>query len=597
MGKTSDGAEHACYARVLPLKNILTIKEIAAIERLVLIKSEIIRHCYQYLKLFFVYCMENNLSFPVVDESFIRTIIKLVAIRSSTNPGTCILEDEMTRFYKKHYKPIQVQPKYSAIGMNDIIHDVVTQIITNIENHIQGHFYNYVRKLARVWFHKETDKYSSKVSCLVKDLYNGTFNSDASLHNLIDKYSADIQACNQQLKQNPQDSLTLLYRINREIEEKAKALRADETNESERKIPKPFALFPLKRSLIPDAIPINKTISITSFGGEEFWDSLRERLWMEFNHNEEFHITSVRTNGVSLSVIFQKGKRERKQKKKPLKEYYLQDLTKTKLKKLNKLNVVGIDPNKGTLAHCTDGEHFLRYTQNERQVQTGFRKYRKIRLFEEWKTRLRFKEDLTLQENLKLLSEHSGNSTTFSELEQYILQKNLFAERFGLFYQEYFHRKFRFNTKINTKRSEDNFIKRFKETYGSPDEVVVAFGDWEQHQGISFGKATTLGIGMRNIFRKHKYQVFLINERATSKTCCKCHEENEYKFLKRPDPRPWKNGKSQAVWGLSRCKNINCRAVHNRDDCASLNILSIATHYLEPDQNPLPSPFNFNHSD
>ena len=607
MNESSSG--HSCYARLLPLNHILTSDELKTVEEMVYRKSEFIRHTYQFLKLFLINRLECGRPFPKINESSLRVVVRLVAKRQATNAGTCVYESEMTMFYEEHYQPIQIQSRVDARGMNDIVHDCVTQIITNVENHIQGHFYNYVRKFARTHLHFERENYSIKVSRLVRDLYNGTYSSEKSLHTLINDYSAWIRRCNAQLKHDPQNSLELLYQLNKEIEERSKMLReirSRMTDPPKRKIPQPFAFLPLKRSLIPDSIPINQTVSRSSFGGEEFWDSLKARLLCEFPCKEGFDITSVRTNGVSLSALFQKGKRARKQKSHPIKEHYLQDLSTTTLKKMQSFRLVAIDPNKGNLAQCTDGETFLRYTQNQRQVETGMRKYRKIRLINEqnFREELQDKEEKAEREDgrdsqtvLAMLALHSGNSTNFKELKQYVLYKNLFAESFGDYYKSSFYRKFRFNTKINTKRSESSFVNRFQQRYGRPDQTIIAFGDWEQRQGISFGKEATLGKGMRSLFRKRGYSVFLVNERATSKTCCKCHGLNEYNFLSRPDPRPWMKGALQKVWGLSRCTNASCRVIHNRDKCASHNIRSIALHYLDPKNWPLPKPFNFTHSD
>ena len=121
----------------------------------------------------------------------------------------------------------------------------------------------------------------------------------------------------------------------------------------------------------------------------------------------------------------------------------------------------------------------------------------------------------------------------------YVRAKNHFVEQYKTYYQEMWHRKFKWNVKMNGNRSKDEFLNRFQKAFGAPTETVIAIGDWEQRQGISFGKAPTMGIGLRNWFRKRGYRVLLVGEQLTSKTCCKCHETVEYDWKQRPDPRPW----------------------------------------------------------
>ncbi len=61
--------------------------------------------------------------------------------------------------------------------------------------------------------------------------------------------------------------------------------------------------------------------------------------------------------------------------------------------------------------------------------------------------------------------------------------------------------------------------------YGDVSEVVVCVGDWdwdwELGKQMKF-KEPTLGKGIRTLFRKKNYQVYLVDEFRTSCRCSKC---------------------------------------------------------------------------
>ena len=46
------------------------------------------------------------------------------------------------------------------------------------------------------------------------------------------------------------------------------------------------------------------------------------------------------------------------------------------------------------------------------------------------------------------------------------------------FYQEYLHRKLKFGSYIRRGISEQKMLARFKKTFGTPEEVVIGFGDF-----------------------------------------------------------------------------------------------------------------------
>jgi hypothetical protein len=65
-------------------------------------------------------------------------------------------------------------------------------------------------------------------------------------------------------------------------------------------------------------------------------------------------------------------------------------------------------------------------------------------------------------------------------------------------------------------------VRNFKKAFGNPEEVVICIGDWKQRKQMKF-KEPTLGKGIRTLFRKNNYKVFLVDEFRTSCKCSNCN--------------------------------------------------------------------------
>jgi len=253
--------------------------------------------------------------------------------------------------------------------------------------------------------------------------------------------------------------------------------------------------------------------------------------------------------------------------------------------------VVGIDPGKSDLLYaitvsnnpsCRRKKNAtkLRYTQNQRRKEQQIKKHRDLIL--EWK-KARHIEGKTVVEwesslahDLETGIRHPFNSKSLqsSEYQKYLCLKNLVTHKLSSFYQDPIYRKFRLNTYSNTQRSESNFMNRFRETFGHHDNVVVGFGDWNE-KGHRKGHEQLKGIGFHKMIRNAGYEVFLVNEHRTSKTCSNCKDgscECEY-ARKCNNPRPWKREEVIDRHGLVICQR--CKTLWNRDVNASLNIHDI----------------------
>ena len=125
-------------------------------------------------------------------------------------------------------------------------------------------------------------------------------------------------------------------------------------------------------------------------------------------------------------------------------------------------------------------------------------------------------------------------------------------------------------------------IQNFQKKFGNPEEVVICIGDWEQRHQMKY-KEPTIGIGMRTLFRKNGYQVYLVDEFRSSCKCSNCNGGVCEKFRVRKHPNPIKD-ELRLIHGLLRCKS-GC-GLWNRDRNGASNIYKIAYNAIHKLERP-----------
>ena len=497
----------------------------------------------------------------------------------------------MIDFYNTNYSTLQLE-KVKTVN-KDILDYESVSIITNIENHIKGSFFTYINRLvfSLCISLEDKDKQKQQRKRLRNDMFDNTRSSDEQFHHYIDTFNPLITAAKNKLNKNPQFCIPLLYKISLIIAEKGC---------------KQLAILPLRRSFIPSHITIDKTVFAASFkdindaAGINLWDTIILKVNKLFKQKTGVSFKTMKTDGISCCITFSSSnkyckktnldKEENTKNKKQMKinknYIYLEDLESTD--ELKDIPLVGIDPNKGNLVYCKGSNNaVLRYTQNSRRKVSRKSKYNKIRRSIEDDVIVKLQVDTdfhTIKDDLKDIMKTNSRSCSTIEFKKYILEKNKMSLRYSQLYQEPIFRKLKLNTFINIKSSEDKFINEFKNTY--TDKAAVIFGDWEERAGFLRGKEPSKGASMRNMFKKAGFKVYLLDEFRTSKLCYKCHSENEGEFITR---KHWKTDKPQKVWGLLRCKNGNCRSVHNRDFNSASNMLNIGNSIINTGR--IPNPF------
>ena len=256
---------------------------------------------------------------------------------------------------------------------------------------------------------------------------------------------------------------------------------------------------------------------------------------------------------------------------------------------------MGIDAGKCDLIYCVDDASkdatTFRYSQDQRRKETKMKKYKNIILA----MKTNKIQDKTIIDYETELSHYNKKTLDITKFKEYLQAKNRINHILFGFYRKDLFRKLKFGKYINIKRNEQKMINNFKKTFGKPEEVVICIGDWEQKKQMKF-KEPTIGKGMRTLFRKNNYKVFLVDEFRTSCKCSNCDGGvcEKFRVVKNPKPIPKKNKENpkketkydemRLIHGLLRCKN-GC-GLWNRDRNGSSNIYKIAKNAINNIERP-----------
>ncbi len=334
------------------------------------------------------------------------------------------------------------------------------------------------------------------------------------------------------------------------------------------------------------------------------WDYFFRTNKRVFKKNKYQFNYMIKTDGVSISILFvrvdEKGEPVKKQKGKKYKEQtdceYIEKIELTE--ELRKMKNVSLDPGCSDLVYCgsrdeKDNLETFRYTQNQRRLETRTKKYTKITHEVNKETKI---NNQTVKQIESTLSVLNSKTVDYNDFKKYIIEKNKVNKLLYEHYQQDFFRKFKLNRFINTQKSEAKMIDNFKNKFGTPDKVLITFGDHDKGQHNMKGVEPVICKKFRRIFKNAGYKVFLINEFRTSKLCNCCHQELD-KFLTRlsSKPKDKKKNKKVLVNGLLKhtvsnpegeLNQLLCTIIHNRDKNAVQNMLNIVEHIKKTGERP-----------
>jgi len=137
----------------------------------------------------------------------------------------------------------------------------------------------------------------------------------------------------------------------------------------------------------------------------------------------------------------------------------------------------------------------------------------------------------------------------FSSFCAYLAAITNAEPRLTPFYADVSHRKMRWNTFVNTQRSESSLIRRMRQTFGRHFTVVM--GDWNESGKAMRYQVSTKTKGWRKVFAKNRIPCYLLDEYRTS-SVCECGADVKKNFKERDHARPWRRaqGKKHKVHGL-----------------------------------------------
>ena len=621
--------------------------------------NKIIIHTYNFIKAYVLYLCQNEKDspLPIIDRQFVKIIMRIVSKRKDkrgAKPDQKYLEitSKLIEFYKNYFKRTLVESdKVYDDKLSFVLPYECDKIVTCIEINIKKHFIDHVKRLINIQFNlkekiskinndknltpddkkklrSETYEDIRNIKNDILDTENKKLSSDRKYHKWIRKNKYSIIPKKESYGENsiyydvccsPQDYLKGMIYINQMLEEHSAKL---------------FNALPLKTRIIPGYITI-ETSAVAAILMETDPKKYRSKIKAKKMKiwNQAFDINkkvfkkkgyifngSIQTDGVGCSILFvktdSKGNpikmssaelKAMKTKKNSLNDRYIEDQPDIK-KILENKNYVCIDPNLSDLMYCMDknGNKF-RYTQNQRRSETRRKKYseiiqninssvtidenifRKKKIIEEKRTVQQIESDLT-KDNL------DSKTCNFVLFLDYVKIKNRVNRCLFDQYQNELYRKLKWNSFINTQKSESKMLRNFKEKFGPPGETTVIIGDYDKISHPK-GKEPCLTKGLRKVLRNFGYNLFLINEFRTSKLCNRCHVDVE-NFHWIQSKRAWNEGADVMVWGLVRCKNDKCRlvtpdktsfsySIHNRDQNAARNMLCIVNELIETGKRPL----------
>ena len=602
----------------VPIRHILKNPDInlPKINQAVIKCHKIVVHTLMFMKLYMLEDYETNNTLPKIDDTFINTIMKVVCGEKTEKRGkpasekTKILKDKFIAFYEEHYKPLTQNETITYTNLNNILDYLKNSILTVYENNIKLHFVEYVERYINVIWKKqymikrinakitltkeEKEKRKRKLCSELRkikndilDVENIPYKSQSIYHNWIREQKLKIMPVKQKFEKN---SIYYDIQCNSQDYFPCMLFMMKKIDQQEIKVNN---VFPMRNEIIPKHIRLDTTTIVLLLftkkqGGKSEYTTKgnlkrnENKIWKFFFRTERqcFHKPNytfhnmIETDGVSATIIFIRsefiGKRIHCGKFKE-KEKYIDELE--NYDNLQDKKIVSVDVGKSDLIYCVDGSgkdaNKFRYSQDQRRKETKNKKFSKL-ILELKKEKI---NDKTIIEHETELSNYNRKALSIDEFKVYIQKKNELNRLLFDFYEKYIFRKLKLNGYLNTKKSEQRMLQNFKKKFGTPDDVIVAFGDWEQRQQMKY-KEPTKGKGMRCLFRKYGYKTYLVDEFRTSCKCSNCEGGACKNFLMVNNPKPYRNNQ-QLSWGLTKCKI--CSTFWNRDCNGAKNIYKIAS--------------------
>ena len=558
--------------------------------------NTIIIRAYQFIKLYFIKCYDENIEFPVITIEFIKKVFVCICIKNKrgrvikyNNDKFLTLYDEYFKFEKISKEHLSQILSYASISMNTAYSNSIKSIFISL-------FKQFINIMVIEEHKEEISKLNEKeskiyITKLIKEI--GKFKNDILFNKEIEeenniylKYTNNIfpilkSKINEKnnhhynLKQNPYEYLKGMFYMNIELEKINK---------------KQFQILPLRTDIIPKYIDIDTKIIIELSDIKDKLkylndiNNLKYEVWNKyfnmdnkvFNDKGKYKFNyHIQTDTIGTSVCFvQKIKKSEHSIIKKIEEFlYMEDFNKDEIKKLkDEYNFVYCDPGKNQLLYMMDdNQNKLRYTKNQRVHEIERRKYQNILE--------KMKKDENINEIEKKMSELNSKTCNFDKFIEYIKLKNEINEGLKSFYVDNIkHRKFKYRKYVNKQRSESKLLNNIKNKFTIGDKKpLLIYGSWnitkQQKNFIS-----TPCIGIKRLINK-QFKILTLDEYRTS---CICNRDNT-RIKNMRDKLT--NKKIHPVLILTE-KNADIGCI-NRDFNAVLNFKKLVDFYIINEDRPL----------
>ena len=575
----------------IPLKTILlnrdTIQPI--INNLVFEMNDLVIHTYQFIRLYILYCFNNNNPLPELNDTFISYCIKTLGTRDNRGKkckDTELLE-KLEEFYKTEYQPLLNHEKTNLKNTTFLLPYLATQIHTSLSNNIQEHFIQHLLRFINKTTNDITEDkqllFQFKKNIIELTDINELFNlwKEIHLQNIIPENVK--KSVYYDVKVRPFEYLKGMLYMNDVLEKQESKL---------------FQPLPLRNNIIPKHIILDTACIINLFCPEkdkegnkikkgellsnvkdnqnEVWSNLLNLNHRIFkNKYYQFH-NQIQTDGISCCLLFiRKDLKDKKWGAKvPVLEeqdfYNIEDLSKEQLDTLKDRNIIGCDPGKRSLVYMMDNKgNKLQYTAPQRKRESKSKCNQRILSYERKKNGIIEKETQ--------LSFQNSKSVNYENFKMYLVEKNKLNKETTEFYKRDTWRKMKFRQYSYGKKSIDTFLNKIKETFG--ENLLIGYGNWSRDTQMKFFMPT-MNKGLRKLIHK-RYDTITINECNTSKKCCDCNKDLEY----------YKDKENKKVFRLLVCSNcVSCEnkkiVFRTRDANSSINILKLTKCWIEKQTRP-----------
>ncbi|KAJ2592017.1 hypothetical protein IWW49_001244, partial [Coemansia sp. RSA 1797] len=215
-------------------------------------------------------------------------------------------------------------------------------------------------------------------------------------------------------------------------------------------------------------------------------------------------------------------------------------------------------------------KHLYRYTRNQQCKETRVTRFKRI---------LEKVKPVDVAEAERSLGAGSCIKPDLVLFKEYLVARAQVADKLTRFYNETYtvhptsthpihkdklkaevrayplHRKLRLSAYVNQKQADQRLIKKLRKEFG-PNAVII-IGDWSApmnrfHEPIR-------GKGWWTLLKRGGFEVYLIKEYLTSKTCPNCYGQlSNTRYV--PNPRPFRCTKRPKVkcHGLLGCQSEKC---------------------------------------